>query len=211
VISAVTLEHSFAPASDSVLGVPPQHEYDRYNAELDVYFAKYEDRMRERWERRQAGLRTVEIALSLHNEGGVPATDMDVAISFEGNGALRTFDPRAYDHGPPPLPQEPQFEAQLLQNRIRARLTSGTPPFVHDVISTMGRNVSRASADTKGDQHRITWSVKHLKHLCHVDFEPVYFVFGSHADAQSFRIDWNEHAGNYPETLNGQLHIIVRR
>lgn len=193
--------------SDAALGVPPRHEYDRYNAELQVYFANYEQHMRQQWDRQQADRWTVELALSLHNNGGAPATDMDVEVTFHAKADLLDSDPRDDQLTPPTLPPEPQTQLKRFNLSVMHDLYDSQ--LINLPLTNMHRTVSDADIETDGDGHRIRWSVAHLKHQNHVDFKPVYLVFASQADARSFSINWSVHAANYPELLTGQIHVVV--
>lgn len=194
--------------SETAMGLPPRHEYDRYNAELADYFQNYEPRMREQWARRQADRWTIELPFSLHNDGGAPAVDMDVEIAIRVRGTLLTFDPRYDRLVPPPSPREPQSQFDLTRFSVTQDLYRSSN--VSDIVNRMHRNVSDAEVESEEDHHRITWSVKHLKHGYRIDFEPLYFVFASRGDARSLSVDWSVHAGNYPEPVTGKLHVIVQ-
>jgi hypothetical protein len=194
--------------SETAMGLPPRHEYDRYNADLADYFQSFEPHMREQWARRQVDRWTIELPFSLHNDGGAPAADMDVEITIRARGTLLTLDPRYDRLIPPPLPREPRSQLDLTSFSLTQDLYRS--PNVSDIVNRMHRNVTDAEVESEGELHRITWLVKHLKHGYRIDFEPLYFIFASRRDARSLSIDWSVHAGNYPEPVTGKLHVIVQ-
>lgn len=200
--------------------VPPEEEYRRYNADRERYFKQFEEHILGKWEREKKRLLSFRIVLELVNEGTAPAEDIDLYLHFpDGFRLLEESDLEDEEkiYGPPRPPQPPRTSADIASEQLRSSLRSARPymPDLSGLQSLGSRlgppsNVSPPTIRETGS-YEVKWKVRRVKHKQHAPLQPLIIVFDDHESASSFGIDYRLHAGNLPDEVKGQLHVVVKK
>lgn len=190
-------------------GIQPE-ELERYNKDLDGFYAAWERYLRETIEHQARRERTYEIVLELVNTGTAPADDIDVFMHFPDGFDLLEKDELAEDPAPPRPPREPRTAMQIALEGMHMPMSSYLDPgrYIPSIprVSPLG-NVSEPTI-RRTNSYDVDVSVRRLKHSLSEPFDAMYIVFNSNEDVRPFRIDYRINAANAPREFTGALHVL---
>jgi rRNA-processing protein FCF1 len=180
----------------------PESEYERYNKDLERFFAKYEQYL----DTLAAYLEPITLNLNVRNVGGEPAEDVDIYIHFPDGFALYLEDDLPKEPGEPLPPTEPQTETQKLFSRTLSTLNI---PSSFPTLSAVTKNtfsLKRTTGSYELQQH-----FERIKHGYLMRIRPIFLVFTSFEKAQSFGFEYEITAGNMPDQVSGKLHVVIEK
>lgn len=195
----------------TLFGIPPE-DVQKYNEALDTFYAAYEKHLPVLQDFKNRQRLTARLDIVLVNDGTSPAEDIDIFMHFPDGFELFN------EQDLPKMPTAPKAPARptTLQERIAGSmrtplLTPGlfTPSFP-DFHQPFIRNVSRPSI-RRTHSYVVEFGVGRVKHGFNEPLDPLYIRFESFESARSFAIDYRLYAGNLPDPVEGQLHVIVDR
>lgn len=173
-------------------------EVERYNRELDEFFARYELALRANL---AIDARKCEIRLQVENTGSAPACDVLVELHFPNGFNLIEANciSGLYEELPDP-PCKP-----------------GHARGIGHLLGDIGRDYSRIRAAPnpnaptlqirETNSYNVRWRVPKLRQGYVVEIEPMALIFDN---AQfSFQIDYSIVADNLPEAACGELHVVA--
>jgi hypothetical protein len=198
-------------AAGANLSLVSEEEIERYNAELDEFYARYERYARASTDHENLKRRAVDIGLLLVNDGTAPAKDIDAVLHLPDGLTVWAEDafPAPPDFPQPPVPARTPFE--MMMRPITAQVP--TPLF-----NDFGRsgpvspppNVSPPSIK-RTKSYEISYHVDGLKHNVPETLDTLRVAFDSFDEAGSFHIEHHILAGNLPKPVDGRLHIVVKK
>jgi hypothetical protein len=188
--------------------LPPSKEsIDRFNAQMEKFYAEYDAWLAEKTSILNRQRRTVSLNLVLVNSGTSPAEDIDLLFHFP-DAAFELYSERDLPRRPEPKPPEKPTSAiaEVLASTFPRSLTIPT----HRFPDVRPRNVSPPQI-RRTNSIEVKIHVRELKHNFVEELPPIYVVFNSHEEARSFGIEYQILAANLPKPALGQLHVIVRK
>lgn len=195
-------------ALQSLLPTSPE-EYDRYNSDVDEYLSSYEQYMRESWEIKEIGTRTIQFQIEVRNIGTAPADDVDFYFYFPDGFTLLT------EEDLPPLPKkpkppvEPRTQAQILAEsigRFRNFPDISIPrPYMPQIDQPSTFNLRRTKS------YELTDHSQRIKHGDYFLFPELYLTFDSFEKAASFSCEYTIQPANLPEPLRGKLNFVIEK
>jgi len=206
-----TLEELLAAVDTSPLNVVSPADIAEYNAELDKFYQVYADEYLQREvSYKNLEYRTVRLDIGLSNDGNAPAEDVDVFMHFPDALRLRGED----DFPEPPAPPEPPPGPKSILDKLAGSLAGlGSAHFWPSVTSAPvlpPPNVSRPNI-RHTSSYDVDVQVQRLKHGLREPFDVFFVTFESFDAAFSFHIDYEILAGNLPNKVSGQLHVIIQK
>jgi hypothetical protein len=187
----------------------PAEDIRKYNEQLDVFYAAYEEYTLQLKRLHASRANTVRLDILAVNEGTCPAHDLDVFMHFPDGFALLMENGLPKDPPRPPPPPKPQTPAERMASAFQFPNLLSRAPYVNLPSSIPApRNVSRPSI-RRTKSYDVKVSITLLKHGFVEPLEPLYLMFESRESFRSFTIDYRIHASNLPDASEGQLHFIV--
>lgn len=190
--------------------IPPE-DIDDYNTSLDKFYQTYGEYLKRNIHYHNLKCRAIELAIFVANDGGTPAEDTDVFMRFPDGFRLTDVEGFPKAPRPPEPPQKPRTQIQKLYESI-----SGPPVSISSLIPHIPDSVLPApnvSAPNikRTNSYDVDFHIQRVKHKLQEPAEPLYVIFGSFEDAQSFHIDYEILAANVPNKVAGQLHVEIKR
>lgn len=186
------------------IGIPPRKEFKRYNRELPEFYDDYHEYLKRRRDHRELMGRTLELNLILHNNGTSPAKDIDIFLHFPDGFLLTDSKPVGPSEPDPPRP--PQSPEERLQS---FNLTTPSPASLPP-SATSPSNVS-APEINETNSYEVDIHVRKLKHDMQESLPPLYVVYESYEEAQSFDIGYRINTANVPDPVDGTLKVVVEK
>jgi hypothetical protein len=186
-----------------------ENEVKRYKVDLQKYIQQMRSYLKSEWEYNELYSRIIEIRFVVLNEGNSPAEDIDVFLYFP-NGFVVTDE----DHLPnkPTPPDKPILPRTLMETiaDMNRQLVPSVPKFPSAIVTPeLPSESGKHPQIRKINSFEVSFSVPKLKHGLQVEFEPVYVIFPSIESAKSFNISYSILAGNHPERVEDQIHIVL--
>jgi rRNA-processing protein FCF1 len=187
-------------------------DVDRYNTRLEVFYQNYSEYLRKLDRYRDVQSRTIELEVYLLNSGSSPADDIDIYLHLPDG--LEVFGDLDETGAAPEVPIPPAGPMSALAES----LSNLAVPSLSSVL--LGRNLDlihrdltppNVSAPTirRTNSFEIRFHVQTLKHKLQIALDPLFVVFDSWDTAKSFTIDYTLYAGNVPDAITDQLHVVV--
>jgi hypothetical protein len=188
---------------------PPSKEaVDRYNDDLDKFYANYDRWLSSKGYRENLLRRTVRLELILENVGTAPANDIHIFLHFPDGFELQNslnLGTRASEPAPPARPT--------------GGIASESWPAVFPGFTELGstsirdirpRNISRPQIK-RTSSYDVTITAEELKHQLFQPLDPLYGVFDSFEQAWSFGFDYEIVAANVPKPVPGHLDVVIKK
>lgn len=179
-------------------------DVEQYNKEREIFLAKYEEYFSKllQWEEWVA--LTVEVELTLSNEGTAPATDIDVILRFPEDIVLFEEDDC------PKRPEEPEPPSRTDTLMHFSALTGYDPsswlPSTHTDFPHVNVN---SSASANQEQNEINYWSRNLKHGFTEKLDPIYFRFANRQAVRQFQVEYEISSAELPEPITGTLHFVT--
>lgn len=187
-------------------------DIDRYNFRLDVFYQNYAEYLRKLDGYTDIQSRTIELVVYLLNSGSSPAEDIDIYLHLP-NG-LEVFESLDETGATPKAPVPPVGPMSALAEAFSdLAVPALSSTFLRPNLDLINRNFtpSNVSAATirRTNSFEVRVHVRNLKHGLQIALDPLFVVFDSWETAKSFTIDYTLYAGNVPDAITDQLHVIV--
>lgn len=141
-----------------------------------------------------------------------PAEDIDILLHFPDGFNL--IDEKEFLQSPAP-PTPPVLPETIMEklgkfNTEMYGLSSYmiSPP---NIPNLQPPNVSSPNIRRTTNSYGVEIEVRRLKHKFRVQFDPLYVVFESFNDANSFQVDYQILAANLPNEVSGKLHVVIQK
>ena len=182
---------------------------DDYNQTLTVYFEKMRSWLQDGVEIYKWLRLTPQLRLRVKNNGGVPATDVELTIHFpDGFDVLEQEQLRKFGAKPePPLLPDEKIRRFLRPPSID--FSGFNPP----AIERLGARVSprvRILSIEKGNSHIVRLNVPVVKHHRQEELPAIFVHFSDDETAKPFNLDYEILAGNHPNPFTGSLNVLVK-
>lgn len=188
-------------------------DVDTYNRRLDEYYQAYAKYLPENAQHTEIMRRVLKLAVSITNEGTVPAKDIDVFLHFPDGFELMNVDDLPKAPSPPQPPAKPKTRHQKMLDSV------GVPRDWYDnvIVPRMPdrpadeENVSAPIIIRQASGYEVQFNVRRLKHGLRLSADPLYVKFESFDGARSFHLEYEMLADNVPKPVTGKLHVIISR
>ena len=187
-------------------------DIESYNRDLDYYFARYANYIRDDWDHQDYLKRIFKLVFFIRNDGSAPANDIEVGLHFPDGFSVLDADDLPEEPSPPNPPRRP---TSPLQNILDARSgigyssllrTSMMPHFTMPTFPTLPPNVSGFSIK-KVKSYNVSCDIRHLKHACSEEIGVLHLAYASWDDIKSFHVDATIKADELPTPLHSQIHV----
>lgn len=183
----------------------PKSEYERYNQELKQYFCAYERYLDRLVGYRTQPDRTIRLLLEIRNIGTAPAEDVDIYVNFPDGFSLYTKEDLPEEPKEPLPPIKPKSEAQKLFFPKIPNLGIHAPLF----------NVPSFTEETFSLRRTKSYELREhfdrIKHGYINRIRPIFLVFNSFDEANSFNFEYEITLGNLPKSISGRLHVSIEK
>ena len=193
------------------LGGIRQEDFDEFKKKLDKYKNELYEYYRNLWEYEGFLSRLVEINFLISNDGNTPGKDIDVNIHFPDGFKIFDLDELPNKPNEPKSPDTPMTLAESMQSLISPTYFN----FPHwDYIGRNMMNISPQQRNFSGpsikktNSYNVSYHINSLKHKTSHKLDTIYLYFESYTDINSFSVDYNLLAANYPEKFEGKLNLI---
>jgi hypothetical protein len=194
-------------------GVPAEHAQE-YNEKLEAFYLEHEQYLVRLQDYRNLRALTAELKIMLANEGTCPADDIDVYMHFPDGFRLVNGEDLDEPPEPPKSPRKPATMQELIAGAAAMPAFNYPASLLNPRLPELNvprfRNISSPSI-RRTKSYEVEVGVTKLKHTFNEELDPLYIVFPSFLEASSFSIDYRLHAGNAPDAMTGQLHVIVEK
>ena len=196
---------------------------EKYNENLDKYYAAYVQYYQKESVRRIQERHSIQLDLMLINDGGAPAHDARVIITFPGNLIVNSKNEHPLINYEPSTPQNPldSLTASLGLDTENLEYDPDVRNRIGQTLLTAFAAEPRASAaanendliierDREKDTIDVSYSVKLLQHglKYHV---PTISIFLSPEILMPFQLTYQIHASNLRTPAQGILHVIIKQ
>ncbi len=185
---------------------PSLIQIDKYNQELESYFAEYRQFLIEKLQYRNLSRRTARIELFLSNEGTLPANNVHAHLHFPDGFKLLSHEKYP---APPQEPTPPSLPPTPLE--VIASLSSQGSLFVPDLNVPKlleKRNVSLRRLE-RSNSYDVEFTVIKSRHGWQELLAPLYVVFDSFETAKSFEIDYQLYSDDTPRATAGKIRVVI--
>jgi len=187
-----------------------QADADVYNKEVEAYLAQMPEYLKKKWAYEELLSRLIKLSFVLANEGNEPADDIDIFLYFPDGFKLYGKDGFPKGPAPPEKPSPPKSMIEKFQDIGKYSISDLIRPFPSLMAgNNLRRDTPKGPFIKKTNSYEVKYSVPKLKHGMETDLDPVYAIFPSIDDARSFHISYSIIAGNVPDEIKGELHIIL--
>ncbi len=195
----------------SYLEAEYRQEIERYNTNLDAFFGECERHIPKLWAYQDAMARTIELGFLLNNNGHAPADDIDVILQFPEAFEVKDDSNRL---GPPNEPIPPK-KPERGKVGLPFQGIATAMPDNFDFVRNMRVQLALGNVSPPNIRETRPWVVeyhiKRLKHGLHESLGFLYLTFDSYDTAASFAVGYRINAGNFPQEIVGNLHVIVEK
>jgi len=183
-------------------GLPQSVE--EYNKEREAFFAEYDEYFSKLLQWEEDAALTVELELTLSNEGTAPATDIDVIVHFPEDIVI--FEPD--DFPKRPVEPEPPYRDDTLT--LFSALTGYDPPSLLRSPFTSLPDVNVNSyTSANAEQRQIKYWSRNLKHGFTEKLDAVYFRFPNRQAVRQFQAEYRISSAELPQLVTGTLHFVA--
>jgi hypothetical protein len=170
----------------------------QFNDYLNGYFRRYSEYLKKFEEVENWRARTRALVLVVSNEGGTPATSIEITLRFP-KGISVIFDRDYKQHPEMPLP--PTFDG-----RGRPQADAVEPEIE---LESEPRTINVASIRNFPDGSEVLLTAKSLKHTAE-DSRALNLHFRTQADVHPFQLEYEIWMSNFPTRLRGMLNVTVK-
>jgi hypothetical protein len=176
-------------------------EAQRRNRLIDIYLRDYRKYLIASVEHENRQRRQFEVPLMLVNDGGKPADDVDIVLSFPEmiNVFVRI---RAVPQNPE-RPSAPEWNAQPVVSEV-------SKPDIPISAEDLDANSSRPRIVSDVSGKTVRFHVKKIKHHHRVALHSILCEFDAHESVRSFNLGYTLLADNIPTEVRGRLNIVVK-
>lgn len=179
--------------------VPPD-AIDRYNEQLRVYLGEYKNYLELLLEWERARALTLPLKLTLINRGNLPASQIDVVLTFPDDLLLLEEDDLPEPPESPEAPAKPgviDLFAPRFDNLNHLFSRPDNYQFELDGVPSVDN-----------DAHKVRFGIRSLKHAFDETLEGFWFRFATRETVQSFQVQYHLSAAEMPEAVTGVLHVV---
>lgn len=182
-----------------------------YNLKIDEFYDSYAKYLQQQGEFEEVKTRTITLPIWIANDGTAPAEDIDVFMHFpDGFELIGENDFPSAPKLPRP-PSKPKTRLEMLRQGFSL-------PTIPD-LSTFTRLPAGIGAPPnitvpsirRSKSYDVEVHIRRLKHHLQEPFDNMHVIFASIDAAQSFHIDYQILAANFPSMQSGSLHVIIEK
>lgn len=176
---------------------------EKYNKEREAFLAEYDEYFSKLLQWEEYAALTVEVDLTLSNEGTAPATDIDIILRFPED--IVVFEEDDF----PERPEEPKPPYRTDTLMHFSALTGYDPSSLLQSTNTAFPHVNvNSSASANQEQHQVNYWSRNLKHGFTEKLDPVYFRFPNRQAVRQFQVEYEISSAELPEPTTGKLHFV---
>lgn len=188
-----------------------ESEYERYNKELEKFYNRYSIYLNEELKYANLKRRTIILNIMISNTGTIPANDIDVIMRFPDG--FRIVEEEGFPESPnkPKPPDKPRSFIEMMA------APSQSLSFLHEIPGLNDINPIETPANVSSFEIKRTNSylvklhINNVKHNMNEYFEPLYLMFNSFEDANSFKIEYELFAANIPSPISEFLCVVIEK
>lgn len=182
---------------------------NRYNAELDEFYEKWNAHLAEVQVYAAKLGRTARVSLQLRNDGRAPAEGIVVRLrpALPTSTAITTTQPRTPKAPRPPTMPKPL--SAMSYGGFDSRILGSLRPYAPRVIEPIDFTIPDVEVGAEGDWP-VTISLRRLKHHLTRDVPEVLLALEDEPP-DLFRIDYEVLLDNRPDKEQGSLNMVVER
>lgn len=187
-----------------------QADVDAYNKEVEAYLAQMPEYLKKKWAYKELLSRLIKLSFVIVNEGNEPAEDIDIFLHFQDGFKLCDKDGFPKGPAPPDKPSPPKSMIEKWQDMGKYPISDLIRPFPSPMAGyNLRQDTPKGPFIKKTNSYEVKYSVPKLKHGLEMVLSPVCAIFPSIDDARSFHISYSIIAGNIPDEIKGELHIVL--
>lgn len=198
-LSLKETENSLLPK----LFVYDKMQIESYNQDLDNYFFKYEESLKEIFDYEKMQSLTFKTNFTVLNEGNTPAENIDIHLSFPS--FLNVVKVSSLKDSPklPDPPYKPAHRFDYSKLKLDPIFSSSKFKINTDLDFHQSCEITKLNSN-----HIVNYNIKNLKHGYNETLNKIAIVFSEYSEIKSFKIDYIISADNIPNKLNGELNFI---
>lgn len=176
----------------------------KYNKEREAFLAKYDEYFSKLLQWEEYAALTVEVNLTLSNEGTAPATDIDVILRFPEDILVFEEDdsPERPEEPEPPYRTDTLMHFSALTGYNASNLLQSTnAAFPHVNVNS--------SASANQEQHQVNYWSRNLKHGFTEKLDPVYFRFSNRQAVRQFQVEYEISSAELPAPIIGKINFVM--
>jgi hypothetical protein len=183
---------------------------DAYNQRLSFYFEQMRTWLSKSLKTYEWHRLTIELELHIKNEGGKPATDIEVELGFpDGLQVLSKDQLREFDAKPEP-PLMPTGNSHHLTRGPQLHLGKLELHNLDRVWNQLQAHAGVASLHNEGTRQWVRVCVPTVKHQRDQTLPSVFVHFENSSSVKSFPISYEILASNHPKTFPGTPNVVVK-
>lgn len=181
------------------------YQIEEYNSKLKSFYKKYKNYYNSIYQILSYLKDCIEIKLVIRNEGTAPAEDIDLELHFPDGFALHTIEklPKSSQKPKPPYKPKHRYDFQQFDFHL--------PQIISNNLANSADKVDLNYTPTirKTNSYNVDFHLRSLKHNQSFEFKTLYLKYEDRNLAKNFYFEYKIMIGNYPESINGKLNVIV--
>ncbi len=182
-----------------------KEENKKYLERMKIYFDDY-------WDYKNLLARIFKIQLSLVNDGGVPADDIDISLHLPDG--FEVFEKAGLPVKPksPTIPAEPLTLSQKLKNNFALSMRPNYIPSGYLTGFNNGKSKDDCSPKIKkSHSYDVSYKITRLKHKTSFELDPLYIFFEDNNLIKSFSFTYQILDSKNPEYQRGTLNVVLEK
>lgn len=186
------------------LNTIPEDKIQQYNIRLENYFESYKKYLPSFYKYGLNEFLAIPIELEIHNDGNVPAEDIDLWLHFPDGFEL--FDLAKFN----PAPEKPELPTK--PKSIMDTFSAGVPlPRMFSTNLSPGPSFRPNSPNIKKtNSYEVTMDCNILKHNQSFHLPVLVAKFSSFEKMIGFEILFKLMINNVPKAVTGKIHVLVK-
>ncbi|MBC8481631.1 MAG: hypothetical protein H8D47_03095 [Planctomycetes bacterium] len=183
-----------------------ESEYERYDKEIENFFANIEQYFHKRHGFINTFHRTISLELEIRNIGGKPAEDVDLLIHFPNGFKMYTEKDRPCSPVKPMPPKKPRTQLEMMKTRMGCNFNQILPSYNFSHIGNEPSFILK-----KTNSYDFTDHFYRIKHGNLVKLPEIFFEFETYESAASFSFDYELSPANLPDKKKNTLHVVIEK
>jgi hypothetical protein len=184
-------------------GTSPE-KIKQYNAQLELFFSKYDSFGRRLHAFYEKASRTIAFAIAVENTGTAPADDVEVLLHVSGKFKIYRLSDAPKEPEEPMPPPEPRSD---FDDMMRGPIFD--PSYLRDHLAIQPVMPVSSLEINNSDGWRIRKPLGRIKHGSRAVLPMLCVEFPSLSEASSFSCNYSIQPANLTQPVNGTLNFIV--
>jgi|GEM_PF-2418430 len=191
----------------AAINQPTIEQKERYNQELETFYAEYEKIVKEKYKWDKILSNAVLLNLDISNNGTAPANDIDVFLIFPDSVKILLYDdfPRIEK---PKQPYKPKHAGDIDMSEYGINSILNPPAIEYIYImdkSVIKKTIKCCNLEYANGNIIVQYKYSNsLKHNLHFSLEPIWVLCRS-----NFKVKYELLISNYPKQIEGELNISI--